>query len=324
VEEDDLLEYAQTFLKTYEDIIKASNLAHDDLESFHFYQSYPYSVNATISNIRGASITFIPNSIDKNKVTRVTYPIEELIPIINNDELNSTPGISINGNSSDMSAIGNTFAGYFSSISDMENYSHNSNNKSLYPLTNNASIILDEGASFNGFTYIVSNKVFRKGELIINGTLVLNDSKVIMKNDLKKDWTKEKAEGDVIDCIYKKLIDEVFDYSKLTGIGFREIGPLVTEYNEKQMAGYYEINEPYKWRDRQKIFDTAKKYGISNESVLVELLEKKQEKTSLDKIISYMEQFNTVFSFIAGITVIFSWNKRETIKEMYQKLKKYH
>jgi hypothetical protein len=77
-----LLEYAETYSKTYEDIINKSNksnLTHDDLKSFSFYQGYPYSVNATVSNIHGASIEFIPNSIHENKVTRTSHPIEELI-----------------------------------------------------------------------------------------------------------------------------------------------------------------------------------------------------------------------------------------------------
>lgn len=330
--------------QNYEDIINESNLTRDDLGLFSFYQNYPYSVNATISNTSGASITFIPHSIDKSKVTRVPYPICEQIPKINKEFMNSNPVrvFSVTGNSSRIQMLNNTVYtvsvnGNISGGNIWNNiiynnttynngfiYINNSNNNCLYDVPDNTSIVLADGVHFNGLTYIDSNKLFRVDDLIINGTLVLNDSKVIMKSNLKKDWTKENAEEDAIDSIYKELIDEVFDYSKLTGIGFREIGPLVTKYKEKQMAGYYEINEPDKWRDRQKIFDTAKKYGISNESVLVELLENKQEKTSRDKIISSMEQFNTVFSFITGIIVIVGWNKREAIKNIYQKLKKYY
>jgi hypothetical protein len=153
VEDDDLLEYAQTYLKTYEDIINESNLTSDDLGLFSFYQSYPYSANATISNTSGASITFIPDSIDKNKVTRIPYPIEKLIPIISNEELNSPSiSVSINGNSSDICMVQNIYGGNVSSISDMKNYSfrdgfvhtNNFNNQ----LTNNAPIILGEGYLF--------------------------------------------------------------------------------------------------------------------------------------------------------------------------------
>jgi len=328
VEENDLLEYAQTYLKTYEDIIKESNLTNDDFKRFSFYQNYPYSINATISNVCGASVTFIPNSIDKNKVTRIPYPIEKLIPIINNEELNSPSirGVSINGNSSNVSVVQNIYGGNVSSISDMKNYSFrdgfvytsNSNNYSLHQLTNNAPIILGEGAYFNGLTYIDSNKVFRKGELIINGTLVLNDSKVIMKSDLKKDWTKEKAEEDVIDSIYKELIDEIFDYSKLTGIGFREIEPLVTKYKEKQTSGYYETNMYEEWSDRQAIFNKADQYNIPHASVEVELLENQQEETLTDKSFSFMDRFNTVWSFIGTIALIFGCVKWKKIR---QKLK---
>jgi len=52
-----------------------------------------------------------------------------------------------------------------------------------------------------------------------------------MKSDLKKDWTKEKAEEDVIGFIYKEQIDRIFNYSKLTGIGYREIGKLVHRFH---------------------------------------------------------------------------------------------
>lgn len=324
MEEDDLVEYSQTYLKTYKDIITESNLTHEDFGLFSFYQNYPYSVNATISNTNGASIIFIPNSSDKDKVTRIPYPIEKLIPIINNEELNSPSirGVSINGNSSNFSIRQNFYGGNVSSISDMENYSfrdgfvytNSSNNNSLYKLTN-APIILGEGACFNGLIYIDANKVFRKGELIINGTLVLNDSKVIMKSNLKKDWTKENAEEDAIDSIYKELIGEIFDYSKLTGIGFREIEPLVTKYKEREMAGYYEINKNDKWSDRQAIFNKADQYRIPHESVLVELLNNKQEETLTDKSFSFMERFNTVWSFICTIVLIIGWTKWKDIRQ---------
>lgn len=322
VEEDDLLEYAQIYLKTYEDIINESNLTSDDLGLFSFYQNYPYSVNATISNTNGASVTFIPHSTDKSKVTKVPYPIEKLIPIINNEELNSPSirGLSITGNSSNIS-IGQIFyGGNVSNISDMENYSirdgfvyaNNSSNSSLYKLTN-APIILGEGAHLNGITYIDSNNVFRKGELIFNGSLILNDSKVIMKSDLKKDWTKEKAEEDVIGFIYKEQIDRIFNYSKLTGIGYREIGKLVTDYKEKETTGYYETNSYARLRDANAIFSKADQYGIAHDSVLIELLNNKQEETSIDKIFSLMERFLTVIGIISLIK----------IKYIYQKLKKY-
>ncbi|HOA69178.1 MAG TPA: tetratricopeptide repeat protein [Methanosarcina thermophila] len=325
VEDDDLLEYAQTYLKTYEDIINESNLTSDDLGLFSFYQSYPYSANATISNTSGASITFIPDSIDKNKVTRIPYPIEKLIPIISNEELNSPSirGVSINGNSSDICMVQNIYGGNVSSISDMKNYSfrdgfvhtNNFNNQ----LTNNAPIILGEGTCFNGLTYIDSNKVFRKGELIINGTVVLNDSKVIMKSNLKKDWTKENAEEDAIATIYKELIDKIFDYSKLTGIGYREIEPLVTEYKEKENSGYYKTNKYAEWSDRQKIFDKAKQYGIPYESVLVELLNNKQEETLPEIAFRYVGDILTVKELAVLFIGIIGWIKRKDIR---QKLKK--
>jgi len=327
VEEDDLLEYAKTYLKTYEDIINQSNLTHDDLEIFSFYQGYPYSVNATISNTCGASISFIPHSIDKNKVTRIPYPIEKLIPIINNEELNnpSTRGVSINGNSSNISGVQNFYGGNVSSISDMKNYSfrdgfvyaNNSTNNSLYKLTN-APIILGEGTYFNDLTYIDSNNLFRKGELIINGTLILNDSKLIIKSDFKKDWTKERAEEDAIDSINNELIDEIFDYSKLTGIGFHEIEPLVTEYKEKEMNGHYEINKYDKFNDLQVIFKKADKYGILRETIMVEVLENKQKETLYQKAINNMGNLLTVYEFIILIIVSIGYMKR---KDIYRKLK---
>jgi hypothetical protein len=325
VEEDDLLEYAQTYLKTYEDIITESNLTREDLGLFSFYQNYPYSVNATISNTNGASITFIPHSIDKNKVTRIPYPIEKLIPIINNEELNSPSirGVSINGNSSNICVVQTIYGGNVSSISDMENYSfgngfvytNNSNNNSLHQLTNNAPIILGEGASFTGLTYIDSNKVFRKGELIINGTLVLNDSKVIMKSDLKKDWTKENAEEDAIATIYKELIDKIFDYSKLTGIGYREIEPLVTEYKEKEISGYYKTNKSEEWSDRQKIFNKATQYKIPHASVSI-ALENKQEETPTQMFFRYVGDILTVRE-LAVIFGIIGWIKRKDVRQKF-------
>ncbi|KKG07280.1 tetratricopeptide repeat protein [Methanosarcina mazei] len=337
VEEDDLLEYAQTYLKTYEDIINESNLTRDDLGLFSFYQSYPYSVNATISNTSGASITFIPRSIEKSKVTKVPYPIGEQIPKINKEFMNSNPIrlISVNGNSSGCQMLDNTVyivsvKGNISGGNIWNNtiynnatdngfiYINSSNYNCLYEVTDNTSIVLADGVLFNGLTYIDSNKLYRIDDLIINGTLVLNDSRVIMKSNLKKDWTKENAEEDVIDSIYKELIDEVFDYSKLTGIGFREIEPLVTRYKERENSGYYKTNKYEKWNDRQTIFDKADQYGIPHDSVLVELLNNEQEETFTEKSLSFMDRFNTVWSFICTIILIVGWTKWKDIR---QKLK---
>jgi outer membrane protein assembly factor BamD (BamD/ComL family) len=332
VEEDDLLEYAQTYLKTYEGIINESNLTRDDLGLFSFYQSYPYSVNANISNTSGASITFIPHSIDKRKVSKVPYPIWKQIPKINQEFMNSNPIrlISINYNSSGIRMFNNTVHtvsvnGNVSGDNIWNNatdnkfiYINSSNNNCFYEVTDNTSIVLADGVHFNGLTYIDSNKLFRVDDLILNGTLVLKDSRVIMKSNLKKDWTKENAEEDAIDSIYKELIGEVFDYSKLTGIGFREIEPLVAKYKEREMAGYYEINKNDKWSDRQAIFNKADQYGIPHESVLVELLNNKQEETLTDKCFSFMDRFNTFWSFICTIILIIGWTKWKDIR---QKLK---
>jgi tetratricopeptide (TPR) repeat protein len=337
VEEDDLLEYAQTYLKTYEDIINESNLTRDDLGLFSFNQSYPYAVNATISNTSGASITFIPHSIDKSKVTQVPYPIGEQIPKITKEFMNSNPRrvMSINGNSSGIqmydntvftvSENGNISGGniwnnmiYNNATDNRFIYINSSNNDFFYEVTDNTSIVLADEVLFNGLTYIDSNKLFRVDDLVINGTLVLNDSRVIMKSNLKKDWTKERAEEDAIDLIYKELIDEVFEYSKLTGIGFHKIEKLVAEYKEREMKGYYEINEIDKWSDRQAIFDTANYYGIPHESVTIELLENKQ-KTKLENLYRDIEVFLTTYSFIIVIIGSFTWFKRKRIS---QKLKK--
>ncbi|MGI5992127.1 MAG: tetratricopeptide repeat protein [Methanosarcina sp.] len=313
VEEDDLLEYAQTYLKTYEDCIINSNLTQEERRHFSFIQGYPYSVSATISNIHGASIMFIPRSTDENKVTRVSYPIEKSIPKMSKQEINNIRiCLIIDDNWSDFSIRDLDLHGGFI-------YVKSANDASLYQFTNNTSILLANDIRFNGLTYINSNKLFRENNIIINGTLVLNDSKVIMKSNLKKDWTKENAEEDAIATIYKELIDKIFDYSKLTGIGYREIEPLVTEYKEKENSGYYKTNKYAEWSDRQKIFDKAKQYGIPYESVLVELLNNKQEETLPEIAFRYVGDILTVKELAVLFIGIIGWIKRKDIR---QKLKK--
>ena len=339
VEEDDLLEYAQNYLKTYEDIINESNLTRDDLELFSFYQNYPYSVNEAISNTNGASVTFIPHSTDKSKVTKVPYPIGEQIPKINKEFMNSNPTrlLSVNGNSSGVQMLNNTvytvsvngnISGgniwnniiYNNTTSNKFFYIDSSNNNCLYDVPDNTSIVLADGVHFNGLTYIDSNKLFRVDDLIINGTLVLNDSKVIMKSNLKKDWTKEKAEEDAIDSINKELIDEIFDYSKLTGIGFLEIGPLVNDYYQKESTGYYETHTNDELKDITAIFSIADQYKIPHETIEIVLSNHKQEESSIDKIFNSIEKILAVASFISLIIVIINWIKR---KDICQKMKKH-
>jgi tetratricopeptide (TPR) repeat protein len=315
VEEDDLLEYAQTYLKNYEDIINESNLTRDDLGLFSFYQNYPYSVNAIFSNTSGASITFIPHSIDKSKVTIVPYPICEQIPKINKEFMNSNPVrvFSVTGNSSRIQMLNNTVYtlsvnGNISGGNIWNNISYNnttynngfiyindSNNNCLYDVPDNTSIVLANGILFNGLTFIDSNKLFRVDDLIINGTLVLNDSKVIMKSNLKKDWTKENAEEDAIASINKERIDKIFDYSKLTGIGFREIDPLVTEYKEKENSGYYKTNKYEEWSDRQRIFKKADQYKIPYASVSI-ALENKQDEAPLERFFRYIRYVGDILT----------------------------
>jgi tetratricopeptide (TPR) repeat protein len=326
VKEDDLVEYSQTYLKTYKDIIYESNLTSDDLGLFSFYQSYPYSVNATISNMYGASITFIPHSINESKVTRITYPIEKLIPIINNEELSSPSikGIAITGSSSNFSVVQNFYGGNVSSISDMKNYSfrdgfvyaNNSSNNPLYKLTN-APIILGEKAHLNGLTYIDSNKVFRKGELIINGTLILNDSKVIVKSNLKRGWTKKSAKEDAIDFIYKEQIDGIFNYSKLTGIGFHEIETLVNNYETKRSTGYYQTHRNDQMYDLNLIYKKADQYKIHHSVIDRSITDIENEESSTDKILDIIDSFNKVYGFI-GIIIAVCLTKRKII---FQKLK---
>jgi tetratricopeptide (TPR) repeat protein len=319
VEEDNLLEYADTYIKIYEDIIKKSNksnLTNDDLKSFSFYQGYPYSVNATVSNIHGASIEFVPNSINENKVTRTSHPIEELIPKVITDDKNNTrlltsvfvtePNVTISGLHIQESFI----------------YVKNSTDVRLYQCI--CPIILAKRASVNGITYINSNQLFRVGEITINGTLILNspkilnNSKVILKSNLKKDWTKEKAEEDAIDSIYKEQINRIFDYSKLTGLGFYEIDQLVTDYNEKESTGYYETNKIDKMNDRTSIILKADQYNIPHDAFLTELLDNKLKETSTDRAYNIMDRISTVHSFILIIIGIVGLFK---IKETYQKLK---
>lgn len=66
-------------------------------------------------------------------------------------------------------------------------------------------------------------------------------------------------------------------------------------------------------RDANVIFSKADQYGITRDSVSVELLNNKQEETSIDKIFSLMGRFLTVIGIISLIK----------IKYIYQKLKKY-
>jgi tetratricopeptide (TPR) repeat protein len=319
VGEDDLLEYAETYTKTYEDIIKKSdksNLTNDDLKSFSFYQGYPYSVNATVSNIHGASIEFIPNSIQENKATRTSHPIEELIPKVITDDRNNTllmTSVFITGPNATITDL---------HIQDSFIYVQNSTDIGLYQCI--CPIILAKRACFNGITYINSNQLFRVGEITINGTLIinnpklLNNSKVILKSNLKKDWTKEKAEEDAIDSIYKEQINRIFDYSKLTGLGFYEIKQLVTDYNEKESTGYYETHNVEKMNDRTTIIRKADQYNIPHDSFLTDLLNNKQQESSSDKIYSFIDRISTVGSFILLILGIFGWFKR---REIVQKLK---
>ena len=308
VEEDDLLEYAQTYLKTYGDSINDSNLTQEERRHFSFIQGYPYSASASISNIHGASITFIPHSTDENKVTRVSYSIEKLIPKITEKEINNSVMVmQINNNISDFSIDGFTIEGGYI-------YLNNSTNNCLFQC--NYPIILGKKACINGLTYIESNKLFREEEFAINGTLVLNDSKVIMKSNLKKDWTKEKAEEDAIGFIYKEQIDRIFNYSKLTGIGYREIDKLVTDYKEKETTGYYETNSYARLRDVHVIFSKADQYGIPHDVVSVQLLYNKQEEKPYEKALRYVDSLLTVRELAVIIIGTIGLIKR---KELHQK-----
>ena len=310
VEEDDLLEYAETYLNTYQTAIKESNLSLNDLALFPFYQGYPYAVDANISVIHGASIKFIPNSTNENQATIVSYPIEELIPKVTKNVKNSDIAIVIlDRNSSNVMLNGfNIDGGYV--------YVNNSTNICLSKCA--STVILGQGACFNGFTYIGTNELYRDGNLRLNGTLVLKDSKIIMKSNLKNDWTKEKAEEDAIDFIYTAQIGEIFDYSKLTGLGYLEIDKLFTEYNKKETSGYYETKKYEKWKDRQAIFKKADQYGIPYESVLIQYLDNKQEETRPEKVFRYLGDILTVKELAVIFIGIVGLIKR---KEIWKKLK---
>ena len=179
VKEDDLLEYAETFLKTYEYSINKSNLTNNDLQLFTFYQGYPYSVNAAVSNVRGASITFIPHSIDENKAIRVSHPIEEIIPKMNEEELNNTRiFLTLHGRDENVSIHDMNFH-------DAYIYVKTANDIALYDLPDSTPILLADGVYFNGITYIKSASLVRVEKLTFNGTLLLDDSKII-KSNMKK------------------------------------------------------------------------------------------------------------------------------------------
>ncbi|WP_370574350.1 hypothetical protein [Methanomethylovorans sp.] len=304
VEDDDLLEYAETYLETYKAIIDASNLDSNDLNSFSFYQGYPYSVNAIISASHGASIAFIENSTVKNRASKIPYPIENLIPkVAEKDKRNI--GFMLDNSSNNEFIDINTGGSFI--------YVGTSKDNSFFRINETTPILFGDGAFFDGLTYIESSQFFREGNFSVNGTLVLDHSKIIIKGStLKTDWTTEKAKEDAIDMIYKEQIDGIFDYSKLTGIGYYEIELLVTDFKKKESMGYYEKGYE-KEKDRDAIFAKAKQYRIPEGSVTIELLEHKQDKDIKEKIYDLIDKSVTIYTFVLIIIGGVSWLTRKSI-----------
>jgi hypothetical protein len=180
------------------------------------------------------------------------------------------------------------------------------------------SIILGDKTYINGITYIDSSEIYREGYITINGTLILNNSKVILKSNLKKDWTKEKAEEDAIDLIYKEQIFEIFDYSKLTGIGFREIETFVNNYEIKRNSGYYQTYRTDQMNDLNLIHKKAAQYNIPYSVIETTMSDIEKQESSPDEALNIIGKFNTVYEIIGIIVALFGLIKR---REIVQKLK---
>ncbi|WP_143072337.1 hypothetical protein [Methanolobus profundi] len=296
-----MFEYADIFLKQYKEIVGESVLTSDDTETYSFYQGYPYSVNIAISNSRGTAVVFVPNSTDENTVVELTYPIENYIPEITDDEKeNMVIGLAGEGTNSTFNNI-NLHGSWI--------YIENSTDSVYCNIDDNSPILLADGIHFNGVSYIDAKTIWREGNITLNGKLVLDKTVILKSSNLKTEWTNEKAVDDSIDLIYKEAIDDIYYKSKLTGIGYYELEELITEYRENEISGFYKVHVNDKWEDRNKIFNKADEYGISQGSVALELSQSINEKTQFEKFLAYMGDIMTIRSLILSLVAFVIWVK---------------
>ena len=301
LKEKDLDEYISTYLDTYSSIIEPpSNLTEDEMESFKFYKNYPYSAVGVISKSHGAAIQFVPKSREPYQLKVINENIEDIL----------FPKIPVDA--PDMWTIGLSFDG--------KAYVSNSTfvNMGIY-VGKNGTLI------FDGVSVIYDTPIFRKGNIELDGILINNGFNIIAKgSNVKKDWSKTKAEQEAKDAFFRELSFVIIEKSKLKGLGTLEITSQIENYREKEKKGIYENNLNEKINDREIIFDTADKYGIHYNSFEEILADAKYDSISA-RVMMFIEGVGILSTCISLllifiVIIIILKNKVKYNKQIYQSL----
>lgn len=337
IKKDDLQEYITTYLDTYKSIIEPpSNLTEEERESFKFYNNYPYSAVGVISDSQGAGIHFIPKSNESYRIIETNERIENRVfPKIPNNVTFNVP-TQVFDISGDMNVTfeNNSFYGGWAKFSNIRNIGMVNNNGSIFlenstlrytNLTNTVSqLIIDTNSTLilDGVSIVSGSEIIRQGNISLNGILIDDKNNIILKeSNLKKDWSRKKAEQDAIDALFRELNSITIERSRLKWLGFIEINNLIEDYNQKEKKGVYNENPRERLKDRQKISETASIYGFYPE-IYLDLLNKTDDNSFGSKLWGGIETVFTAYSILL-IVVFFieiSWNWIKYNKSIKQSL----